>query len=508
MAGIAQMGRVVPTREKDGGFRGNLNAIQLATSKHKRIEQFANFVLNTPQDLHVWNQQVLSWILSLDEDVAGIWLAQLSQRYLELGKTELAAYTMELLATRMSEHALSPAALTWLVQYYASDEMGLIAFRSPGIQNLLADSSNVENSPDTFQSRPTEVDVNGVSKLVWVPVKQKAVLGQKSELDEIEDIALASHNSEAGAESKTAVANEEQTKAFFQNRWQLASQFLSRLSQRDPDLVVGSQYRIIEAQINRKLNGPLQSESLLKLLVQLGDFTQTGISTGAQRELVIGGILLETENPLHAMTCQRASVRPRLDGKLDDDVWNDALERGSEQKFERTPSESNIDDQPDLAMFAFDDQFLYAAFRCRKLKGQYYQTTPQPRPRDPDLTRRDRVEFSIDVDRDYRSANQFVVDYRGWAAEGCAGSKGWDPTWFVSRTDDADTWTIELAIPLEQIVPGKIKPDSVWAVRFARRAFDSTNLWDANPQKSDEVVEGLHIGFLSQPAHFELMRVK
>ena len=73
------------------------------------------------------------------------------------------------------------------------------------------------------------------------------------------------------------------------------------------------------------------------------------------------------------------------------------------------PRDLSLHQQPDLAMFAFDDQFLYVAFRCFKLKGQYYQTSQQPRPRDPDLSRRDRIEFAIDADRDYRSANILLL---------------------------------------------------------------------------------------------------
>lgn len=186
-----------------------------------------------------------------------------------------------------------------------------------------------------------------------------------------------------------------------------------------------------------------------------------------------------------------------------------ALENGFVTRFETANSKDlRRYQEPDLAMFAFDDEFLYVAFRCIKLKGQNYQTSRQPRPRDPDLSRRDRVEFWFDVDRDYRSASHFSVDYRGWATDCCGGARGWNPEWFVSRADDDQSWTVELAIPLEQLVPTPIAPESVWGLRLARRTYNGDELWGRGSQQVKSVVEGLQVGFLSQPAQYELIRFK
>ena len=505
-AGLSQAGRPIPTRDAADGFRSNLNAIKLATSKQQKIEQLGRFELNTPQDLQVWHQQVLSWTLSLEESMAGIWLFELAEHYLKLGKTDLAARTLEVMTTRISEHAFSSAALTWLVQHYASDEMGIIEFQRQAEQRLFQNASLAggQNS-NAYQTRAVQTTVGGVSQLSWIPVRPPP--SQDQDNSNPTGVELASHtiNADAAADEERS---SEQAEQFFKARRQLASQFLSRLSQQDPDLVVGAQYRWIEAQIKRKLTGEGAAEGLLKQLVQLEELGSEGIPQGARRELVLSGILPDSESATETIICYRTFDRPRLDGLLDDPVWRRAGENDGAKQLIRSSRDVSLHPDPDLAMFAFDEQFLYAAFRCFKLKGQYYQSSPQPRPRDPDLSRRDRVEFAIDVDRDYRTSGYFMVDHRGWVAESCGGAEGWNPNWFVSHGEDAESWTVELAIPLEELANHPVDAGSTWAIRLARLTYDSQNLWATKDSPWIPEKVGLQVGFQSQPAQYELMQFK
>ncbi len=58
----------------------------------------------------------------LDTDGAGQLFYQLADHYYHSGRWPLAAETFETLVQRYPQHPLSPLALRWLVQYYASDE--------------------------------------------------------------------------------------------------------------------------------------------------------------------------------------------------------------------------------------------------------------------------------------------------------------------------------------------------------------------------------------------------
>ncbi len=511
--GLGQLGRPIPTFDAGEGFRGNLQAIQLANSKHEKLDLFASYQLDSSQDFRSWHQQVLSWMLTLDEDVAGIWLVELAERYLVAGKTELAAKTLEMLATRIPDHAFSTAALTWLAQHYASDEMGEIAF-----QALLASAKRTDSGgrQNPYETRPTEIVVNGTRQLIWTPVDaengswNESSRAEQAQLNDVQSLgaSLASHEQSELTAAEKIAQQRKQSEEFLNGRWRLASQFLNRLGQRDPEIVAGAQYRMIEASINRKLNGVLSIESLLKQLVQRGGENAPGISAAARRELVVGGVLPQDANPLEAMVCQRTHERPRLDGQLDDPVWQSAAQNGLIKAMSRGAGDAAMNQKLDAVAFAFDDEFLYLAIRCFKIQGQYYEDTAEPRPRDPDLSRRDRVEISLDLDRDYRSYDHFVIDNRGWVADRCGAATGWDPEWYVSHSSDDESWTAEIAIPLSQLATREINDETTWAVRLARCTYDDENLWEPAAVDSPDRSEGMRIGFLSQPAQYELMRFK
>jgi len=143
--------------------------------------------------------------------------------------------------------------------------------------------------------------------------------------------------------------------------------------------------------------------------------------------------------------CWKAAAKPKLDGRLDDAVW---------QKIESVPLKSPLkddDDWPALAAFAYDDEFLYIAVTCRRAPGVKYEPAPTPRPRDADLTAQDHVDILIDIDRGFATYYRLSIDYRGFTADSLWGDAAWNPTWFVAANLTDDAWTIEAAVPLDQL---------------------------------------------------------
>ena len=124
---LDRFGKEMPRRSLTGG-RGNIEMIRQMSQKQKAMRQLMAIEIKTPQDALVWRKQVQSWIGLLNEDTAGVWIMQLAQHYLESGKSERAAQTIEYLANRWPDHALSPTAMTWLIRYYASSEFSRLAF--------------------------------------------------------------------------------------------------------------------------------------------------------------------------------------------------------------------------------------------------------------------------------------------------------------------------------------------------------------------------------------------
>jgi len=499
------------TQRSNGKHKyGNLASIHQASAKQKTFDQFLKFESNTPQDVLVWRQQVQAFAMKMDSDVAGVWLMQLAERYFAAGKPELAVASTELLVMRWSEHAFAPAALCWLAHYYGSDEFGQIEFLKRVRSGQLGADSNAVNtktssialasvsSDKDFQATPQVVQAGGVSQLVWAPVKE----------------ITKSNSARSGAEG-TPETMAMQKQKFFAARHLRSGQFLKQLGRRDPELVAGLQFQLMEAQIARQISGKITNENRWENLAsaQRRGGLDADISIGAQRELAIGGFANKTNQPIAKLTSLAARQRPKLDGKLEDACWKNAIRTGnvivSNMDFATQTPQDQVETSQDFTVMAHDDKFLYVGFVCQKVKGHYYNLRKQARPRDPDLSRRDRVELMIDTNRDYRSSFKFVIDHRGWVNESCSGSRGWDPDWYVAQSEDETTWTVEVAIPLEQIAAEELGDKTTWAFAIKRKIFDDRNVWknrSSNLDTNRSHFSGLQVGLTSSPSEFELVR--
>ena len=167
-------------------------------------------------------------------------------------------------------------------------------------------------------------------------------------------------------------------------------------------------------------------------------------------------------SPKKQYVCRQGAVRPRLDGELNDAIWQQA------ERFELNSAQHDDMQWPAAAMLAYDGEFLFLAVSCRKVPGRPYPTTPGPRPRDPLLDEHDRIDLFIDLDRDYTTFYQLTVDHRGWTGEACMGNVHWNPTWYVASSTTESDWTIEAAIPMSELTQGTPSKNDVWALGMQR----------------------------------------
>ncbi len=160
--------------------------------------------------------------------------------------------------------------------------------------------------------------------------------------------------------------------------------------------------------------------------------------------------------------CVRTAEPPHLDAVLDDAVWlrATAIQLGQAAEGQTTP--------PTKVMLACDNRFLYLAVEARKASGASYAVRRQPRRHDSDLAGGDRVEFYLDLDRDYVTYYRLAVDYCGRPAEACWGNSAWNPRWFIAAEQDEEKWILEAAIAFDQLSPQPPAPGAVWAVGIQR----------------------------------------
>jgi photosystem II stability/assembly factor-like uncharacterized protein len=546
MGGLSAAGRAIAKRPADGRMRTNRAALELANRKQQKLFDLAQFTATTEQDFIVWNQKVLEWLASADDTLAGVWLAQLAERYLEYGKPMLAAKSLELLTNRYDGHSLHTASLTWLARYYASDEFARLEVESllQMQRSPVANRENDSNQPPQAgqpSSKAYSSYQDGETITVWAPLAETIQLPKRAAVGRAENQTSGQVTNEnslnVDAEVKQASfiesesANEStpsaggltavQIQAFLQYRQRRASHYLTQLSQGDPDLINQLQFRFLEANLKRRLGGNLMAEGTLKVLASARELHH-GISAAATTELKLieqNGRFF-SEDILHSVA---AKERPFLDGNLSDPLWQSVqrdrqfVRAAVRQIAEKSATTTHANgksgplegEDEDRIYFAHDQEFMFVAVQCRKLPGQFYQMTNEARPRDPDLSRRDRIEIGLDLDRDYQSYYRFEIDYRGWASEEINGTTGWNPQWFIARAEDSETWTLEMAIPWQALVSIPRTGDEIWAIRLARRAADGNNLWissfdDAGKRSSTDPSKGLYQKILAEPRDFRL----
>jgi len=188
--------------------------------------------------------------------------------------------------------------------------------------------------------------------------------------------------------------------------------------------------------------------------------------------------------PKPVLHCAAAPAKPRLDGRLDDAAWQ-AAERASLDN-------AHQDDAawPGTVLLAYDREFFYVAVTCRQVPGVEYPAADGPRPRDGEMTGHDRVDVLLDIDRDFVSYYRLTVDQRGWTGEGCWGDSTWDPTWFVAALAADGVWTVEAAVPLDQLTGDYPKARTVWAIGLQRTVPGVGFQCWSTPAAVDPVPEG------------------
>lgn len=469
--GLETLGKELPRRET-GQNRGSLGSFATSPLKLEKLKQIVELSRDTAQRNQVENM-IRSFGNGQDSREQGIWLWQLADELQRHGRSELAAYALDQLSTRFLNHPLTPAALVWLANHYSSSEVGITA--STELKESLAD---FDPSVQHASKIETSVDDQGVTHLRWEENEDRGT-----------NISLTQYIDKA-------------VDAVRRNRIQTAGAMLNRLKQRDPDLAMSEPIRFMEAKLAEKTPAVNSAENLLKNIRTAGQVTSP-FRFASSRELRSGDQAFIQSLPV----CFAARTRPLLDGNLDDDIWQNALVEGDARMRVVTPADSDSPTNTDISWLAYDDQFLYLAARCCMQSNHHSEPLQQVRTRDPNLQDYDRIRLELDFDRDLQSTFVFEVDSSGRAAESCAGSSGWNPTWYVACKRDSRAWTIECAIPLDELVEETALPAALIAHRLVRLDRDSIDLWSQEEVRvPDRQQTGIIAGLKIEPRRYEFLR--
>ena len=472
---------LLPSRLGKSLQQSNLADIRFANQSAKTLEEFANFKINTPQDIIVWRQQLQQLLNSLEVDVynGGNWLIRLVEQYQAQGQPELAEQAAELLITRFPHSPYTIAVTTWLAKQYSSIELGKLAFdQQVAWGSLKADGSpsqSVRNS-QRYATGPEKKVAAGVTTLTWKPL-QPVVRQQTEEADsnnpppETDEPTIAQASATEDIKTETLALPSDRPE-FYLQRLQRSARLLSSIGQRDPDFAAGPYCQWLEVQLARQLNevrpnavGSLPNR-YQKLLAGRGRLRES-IAEKVNFELALldDEIKAVPEFPLPAQSnCLEIQDRPNLDGRLSEICWRSAP---------ATPvlisSDDNHKRQPQAQVqFCRDAEHLYIAIACEKFAQLPYKPSLGERKRDAQIDGTDHVTIQLDLDRDHGTSFHFSVNHQGLARESCSGIASWNPNWFVSNSETKTLWMAEAAIPLSAISPTKIRPSDRWNLRLSR----------------------------------------
>ncbi|MGD8396339.1 MAG: DUF5916 domain-containing protein, partial [Candidatus Eiseniibacteriota bacterium] len=207
--------------------------------------------------------------------------------------------------------------------------------------------------------------------------------------------------------------------------------------------------------------------------------------------LVLAGLLVATAAPVAAgptrtYTTARAVTPPRIDGRLDEAVWD--LVPWAGDFVQRDPAEGEPPSAQTEFKILYDDHDLYVAYRAHD---------PEPERIARILARRDHfpgdwVEINIDSYNDDRTAFSFTASVSGTQGDEFISDDGndwdsnWDPVWEHEARVDDEGWTAEVRIPLSQLRYAE-REEQVWGIQVQRRIYryEERSTWQEIPKDED-----------------------
>lgn len=172
-------------------------------------------------------------------------------------------------------------------------------------------------------------------------------------------------------------------------------------------------------------------------------------------------------NDAPAIQAVRASPPPAIDGKLDDDCWQQASPI-SRFLFINSARPASF---PAYGYVCYDDSFLYLAIRFEMPKG--VMPLGKPRQHDEYIFGDDIAEIMLDPGSSGKNYYQFALNAYGatWDSTrqggGVQNDTNWNGDWDSAVHIGDSYWSGELAIPFHNL---DISPDmgGTWAINFCR----------------------------------------
>jgi photosystem II stability/assembly factor-like uncharacterized protein len=379
----------------------------------------------------------------LERADAGAVLAHLVRRLIETGQWDPAYAVCEYMVQFFPEHPCSAEACRWMISFRTSNE---VRRQLPELRDRAKKSGDAVMKIDSVASR---------------------VVGRDVRKGDLEPNSLTFwHRSALG--------------------------FGNRLRRMSPHLWADPRVQLALASAQRRLDNPEDAEDHFKMIFEMDAESPWSLIVRNERAYREGsGLDLARDtrlDPARKSTNDRvfivsplakntineprriawssetdAGVKPRLDGLLDENLWR--LGKQLDMRGMRPGSEIR---HATFVTLRHDADNLYIGLDCHWPAGTKPGAAVKHQGPDADISRSDRVEIILDLDRDYSTWYRFAIDHRGLTAEDCWGDVSWNPKWFHAVQISETGWQAEIAIPVRELVNPEDLGTEPWACNIQR----------------------------------------
>ena len=397
---------------------------------------------STDGDAASWLAQVENLVAEMPQAAAAMTLYELAHLHAKAGDATAALTVLESLTAKYPDDPIAPAAVRDAIAWVTSVEL-----RKYANQHVSSSpsSSASPNSPtaDTKQLNPVQFASMNAEKDAEQIRRKRGLLRETIRSPQFSagpELSLNDLVKVAGTDSNPVqnLSVADKAAALDSNRidvWNMAiwKNRVTPMLKSDPKLQFA-----IEAHRRSTGNPGIRQRAVYQRLARASatmDYRKCG------------------DQELHFLEPQRQSAKssfdcrlvpkPHLDGKLDDATWQQAAFVSLKSRIPQSP--------PTKIWLARSEAFLYLAASCHRILPVSDPIQESRTGRDANLQSWDRLEFWLDVNRDYATAWHLAVDERGQVADQLRGIRGWDPRWFVAGAANEQTWTLEAAIPLHEL---------------------------------------------------------
>lgn len=474
----------------------NMQSLQAISKQKQNIERLLQFDVNSPLDETSWLEAMTAATSGMDETSQAFFLKELAVQYTKIGKPDMADMAERSIVQRVPQSEVADESLAKLIDRYSSYESIHL------LKSVL--KSKIAQQPETRIWDPKVAQASFNDPVLGDPEIEDASITNASILKEAFTNSSSANGGSLGSNTRIDAGEDREkllaaktqfqldltqqlTQSTIQNSVVLMDMFRNQF----PAISIKPRYEFRAARVQSLAGNRLAMDRLIDNMTAK-PIEQNAWLHRVYRERQLQKLELQEDIP-HLPCIKVTNSKIVLDGFFNDEAWLAIEDR--QVKLSVGKAANDTKDSNSQLKFAYDDEYLYIAIRQQRSETRRL-SIPTARTRDEDLTGSTRMEIQIDVDRDYASAYQFVVDERG-----CCHDSVWrdpqtndpffNPKWYIASTRSDSHWTAEIAIPLNELVDptterGRIGKGTAWIVdvKLKSAGAPSDHLFD--PKLSSE----------------------